>query len=392
MVDKIAWPHVRLGNLITLKNGDYLPVELTCVDGTVPVYGGGDIKGYTSNSNCEPDTVIISRQGATCGTVRQVSSPFWATEHAMIVGIKYDGLLPRWGFYAMSNLNLGRLSMAAAQPGISQEKVKSQRIYLPPVDEQRRIADFLDEKCAQIDRAITSAEQSIQDYKAYKNSVIFQAVTKGLDPGALMKDSGVEWLGKVPSAWKVVPSKTLFYESKQKRLYGDARLTPSQNYGVIAQSEYMRRTGSKVVLADKGLDDWKHVEPLDFIISLRSFQGGLEMSKITGCVTWHYIVLRSKIYIHHDYYRFLFKSIAYIDGLRSTCQYLRDGQDLRYSNFVQVPLPLPPLDEQRRIAEFLDEKCAQIDRAVEAKQAIIDELKSYKKSLIYEVVTGKREV
>lgn len=275
---------------------------------------------------------------------------------------------------------------------LSWKKIGSLPIALPSPGEQLRIVSYLDEKCAQVDRAIEAAEGSIEEYKAYKESIVSHAVTKGLEKHAEMKDSGVEWLGNVPKSWKILPSKQVFFESKEKRHSTDERLTPSQNYGVVSQLEYMRMTGSKIVLADKGLDDWKHVEPSDFIISLRSFQGGLEMSRVIGCVTWHYIVTRARKPICFDYFRFAFKSTRYIDALRSTCQYLRDGQDLRFSNFIQVPLPIPPIEEQRRIADYLDERCAQIDRAIAAKRAIIADLKAYKQSLIYEVVTGKREV
>ncbi len=202
-----------------------------------------------------------------------------------------------------------------------------------------------------------------------------------------MKDSGIEWIGRIPAEWRVLPAKAAFRESKARRSDDDVRLTPSQNYGVVSQADYMRITGSKIVLADKGLESWKHVEPNDYIMHLRSFQGGLEMSHITGCVTWHYIVLKANRTVCHDYYKHLFKSVGYIDGLRSTCQYLRDGQDLRYSNFIQVPLPEPPIDEQEKIAAFLDAKCAEIDAAIAAAEASIEEYELYRKSVIFQAVT-----
>ena len=146
------------------------------------------------------------------------------------------------------------------------------------------------------------------------------------------------------------------------------------------------------VLADKGLENWKHVEPFDFVISLRSFQGGLEMSEVTGCATWHYIILRARQRIHPYYYKWLFKSSMYITTLQRTCNYIRDGQDLRYSNFVKVPLCIPTLYEQQKIADFLDRKCAKIDHLITLKQSKIEKLEQYKRSLIYEYVTGKREV
>jgi type I restriction enzyme S subunit len=148
----------------------------------------------------------------------------------------------------------------------------------------------------------------------------------------------------------------------------------------------------RIVLANKGIEEWKHVEPDDFVISLRSFQGGLEMSEVVGCITWHYIVLRACKPIYSRFFKWLFKSSAYINALQRTCNFVRDGQDLRYSNFVQVPLYEVPLDEQREIADYLDSKCAAIDTLISKKQQFIDELTAYKKSLIYEYVTGKKEV
>ena len=145
-------------------------------------------------------------------------------------------------------------------------------------------------------------------------------------------------------------------------------------------------------MADKGLENWKHVELNDFIISLRSFQGGLEISYIPGCITWHYIVLKPKAGVEPEYFKWLFKSPRYIQALQRTANFIRDGQDLRFSNFVQVPLPLIPMDEQKEIAAYLDEKCAKIDAILEKINTEVERLKELKRSLINEVVTGQRAI
>ena len=145
----------------------------------------------------------------------------------------------------------------------------------------------------------------------------------------------------------------------------------------------------KIVLADKGLENWKHVEPNDFIISLRSFQGGLEISYIPGCITWHYIVLKPKVGVEPEYFKWLFKSPRYIQALQRTANFIRDGQDLRFSNFVQVPLPLIPMDEQKEIAEYLNKETARIDSIIADITEQIEKLKEYRQSVISEVVTGK---
>ena len=145
----------------------------------------------------------------------------------------------------------------------------------------------------------------------------------------------------------------------------------------------------KIVLADKGLENWKHVEPNDFIISLRSFQGGLEISYIPGCITWHYIVLKPKAGVEPEYFKWLFKSPRYIQALQRTANFIRDGQDLRFSNFAQVPLPLIPMDEQKEIAEYLNKETARIDSIIADITEQIEKLKEYRQSVISEVVTGK---
>ena len=114
----------------------------------------------------------------------------------------------------------------------------------------------------------------------------------------------------------------------------------------------------------KGSDTLRHVEPNDFIISLRSFQGGLEWSKVHGSITWHYVVLVPVKHVHPPFFAHLFKSTDYIQALQATTNLIRDGQDLRYSHFVQVDLPVVPISEQNRIAEFLDQETAKIDQLV----------------------------
>ena len=265
-------------------------------------------------------------------------------------------------------------------------------VVLPPKSEQVAIADYLDEKTEKIDALIAETEKSIGLLEEYRRSVISEAVTKGIDPDAPMNDSGIEWLGEIPEGWAVRPSKSLFRESKALRFADDIRCAATQQFGIISQAEYVERTGSRVVQADKNLDSWKHVVPGDFVISLRSFQGGIEFCGVTGCVTWHYIVLKPDEEIKDDYYRYLLKSRNYIKALQRTCTYIRDGQDLRYSNFVQVPLPYPPLEEQLAIGSYLNERTSLIDALIVRKQELVDKLRSYRKSLISEAVTGKFKV
>ena len=267
-----------------------------------------------------------------------------------------------------------------------------ERLFCPDLFGQKSIINYLDFKCDEIDRIAADIEAEIKTLVEYRSSVICEAVTHGLERSAQMKESGARWCSSIPAHWEMVPSKYLFHDSDLRKQEGDEQLTASQKYGIITQQDYMEREGTSIVLANKGLEDWKHVEPYDFIISLRSFQGGLEMSEVTGCITWHYIVLKPSRPICHRYYKWLFKSAQYINALQGTCNFIRDGQDLRFSNFAQVPLFVPPMEEQEAIADYLDQKTVAIDAAIEEKTAQLTTLEEYKKSLIFEYVTGKKEV
>lgn len=308
-----------------------------------------------------------------------------------------QGLVPKnisseFSYYLFTCIDMTWFDNAGTIPCINNQKLYDCRIPFPSYGEQTLIANHLNIQCAKINEMLFHIRSSIEEYKKLKQSVITQAVTKGVRGKREMKNCNIGWIKELPADWGTIPSKYLFKNSDTKKCNGDEQLTASQQHGIITQKYYTELTGSKVVLANKGLDDWKHVEPFDFIISLRSFQGGLEMSETTGCITWHYIVLKPCHQIYSYYYKWLFKSEIYIRALQRTCNFIRDGQDLRYSNFVQVPLFEPPLEEQKEIADYLNVKCAEIDGLIVKKELLVKELESYKKSLIYEVVTGKREV
>lgn len=270
--------------------------------------------------------------------------------------------------------------------------LKNRIVLIPPIYEQKEIAIFLDSQCSEIDVISADIQKEIEILEQYKRSVITEAVTKGLNPDVEMKNSGLRWCEKIPATWEVIPAKYLFHNSDTRKFPNDELLTASQKYGLISQTDYMKRENAKIVLANAGIENWKHVEPNDFVISLRSFQGGLEMSEISGCVTWHYVVLRAAQKVFQRYYKWLFKSSKYINALQATCNFIRDGQDLRFSNFAKVPLFIPPYKEQCEIAAYLDEKTTAIDAVMQSKKKQLEVLDSYKKSLIYEYVTGKKEV
>lgn len=203
-----------------------------------------------------------------------------------------------------------------------------------------------------------------------------------------MKDSGIEWIGKVPVEWKIDNPQYHFSQRKDRAKQGMVQLTASQKYGVITQTEYMERTGANIVTVQKDFDILKLVCAGDFVIHMRSFQGGLEYSEKTGSIISAYVMLIPRNTIREPrYYKWFFKSSNYIDALSSTSNLVRDGQAMRWSNFIQLPILFPPAEEQQRIADFLDAKCAEIDALTADIQTQIDTLEQYKRSVITETVT-----
>ena len=201
------------------------------------------------------------------------------------------------------------------------------------------------------------------------------------------KDSGVDWLGEIPADWDVLPARALFRNPSEPSKPDDIHLTPSQKYGVLPQNEYMEISGSRVVLNLSGSEQMRHVEAGDFISHLRSFQGGLEYSPFEGKVSNAYTVLRPRRPFVAGYFKHLFKSTMYVQGLQTTTDQLRDGQSIRFKQLALLSLPEPPLEEQRRIADFLDRETAKIDALIAKQEQLITTLDERKQAAVSQVLS-----
>lgn len=200
------------------------------------------------------------------------------------------------------------------------------------------------------------------------------------------KDSGVEWLGEVPKHWEVGQSRRRFVLRNERALDGEEQLTASQKHGIISQADFVESEGRRVVEVIKGADILKHVEEGDFVISMRSFQGGIEYSPYCGSISSAYVMLKPVKDVHPRFFRWLFKSDRYIQALQSTSNLVRDGQALRYSNFAQVDIPVVPLSEQASIASFLDHETAKIDALIAEQQRLIELLQEKRQAVISHAV------
>ena len=240
----------------------------------------------------------------------------------------------------------------------------------------------------------TSAPKSwlIALLEEQRQAIINQAVTRGIDPKVNLKPSGAHWLGDVPEHWKMCRAKRLFSPRRELARPHDIQLSATQAFGVIPQDDYEQRVGRKVVKVSLHLDKRLHVEVDDFVISMRSFQGGLERAWSTGCIRSSYVILRPTSDVDVGFFTYLFKSQAYIQAIQSTGDFIRDGQDLNFNNFCAVDLPLPPAQEQGQIAAALQIATDNIDTNISGMRRQIHLMREYRTRLITDVVTGQLDV
>lgn len=197
------------------------------------------------------------------------------------------------------------------------------------------------------------------------------------------KDSGVKWLGNIPQHWEVRKIKYVFTERSQKGFPKEPILCSTQKYGVIPQHMYDNR----VVVVNKGLEGLKLVRKGDFVISLRSFQGGIEYAYYQGIISAAYTILNLNDNCYSNYIKYLMKSFDFIQLLQTCVTGIREGQNINYTLLRKSSLPLPPLAEQRAIVSYLDGKVGQIDTYVAKQTQQIELLKELKQAVIANAVT-----
>ena len=287
---------------------------------------------------------------------------------------------------------------------LNQDLIKNALILFPPLSEQKKIASFLDDKCNAIDEIIAKTEQSIEEYKKLKQSVITEAVTKGIRPNRKMKDSGIAWIGEIPADWNVKKFRHILKERTEKNIpiKSTERLSLSIDLGVTLYAE-------KTTNLDRFKDDFRQYKIAhagDLVMnSMNMIIGAVGFSKYYGCVSPVYYTWYDKTQNHSTakYCEYLLRcktikkvlfslgrgiyAIERGDDKVNTCRLKISRDDLK-----NLKLPLPSLAEQGEIISYLDQKCAEIEDLIEKKQQFLTELATYKKSLIYEYVTGKKEV
>ena len=254
----------------------------------------------------------------------------------------------------------------------TKDKFSKLTYLIPPSAEQQSIANYLDEKCAEIDNLISLLEEMIGELKAYKQSVITETVCKGLNKNAPMKDSGIEWIGEIPKNWGVAKIKNFVAIKNGKEvLSSEGDIPVYGSGGVFGKTNNIMAYGESVLMGRKGtIDKPKYIS---------------EGSPF-WCVDTVFYTSKKPI-CHMMYFYYCVSSIDYNEHIYGTAL-----PSMTQTILNNINMPFPALTEQQTIASYLDEKCGNIEGLIAIKQAKIDELKEFKKSLIYEYVTGKKSV
>ena len=273
--------------------------------------------------------------------------------------------------------------------GVSVSELKSIPVIVPPIKEQQRIADYLNVRCSSIDNVIAKTQASIDEYKTLKRIKVIEAVTNGVRGKRPLKDTGIDWIGPIPKDWNVCRIKNVIYPREKAVLDSDDVITCFRD-GQVALRKNRREEGFTISFTEHG---YHGIDVGDLAIhGMDAFAGAIGCSEDRGKISP--VVHVCETSGNNRFYMYYLRSIAY----RNILMDFSNGIRIRssdYRNFSRLgvfPAIMPSLDEQREIADYLDSKCAAIDTLISKKQQFIDELTAYKKSLIYEYVTGKKEV
>lgn len=401
----IEWTKTKVKYCCSMISGDGITSQVISdtkdADNIYPVYGGNGQRGYYSQYNRDGNYILIGRQGALAGNVHRTQGKIWAADHAIVVTCnnKTDiGFM----YYLFIMMDLNRYAQdTAAQPGLAVSKIMSLSCIISNIEIQKKIATYIERKYIEIEAIENELQHQIELLQEYKQSVITEAVTKGLDKNVAMKDCGVEWIGKISSKANIIRLKHFSY------MKGRIGWQGLKSTDFIDEGPYCI-TGTDFINGQVNWDTCYHVseeryqmDPYiqvkigDLLVTKDGTIGKMAIiSKLPtkACLNSHLLIVRplnNKFTNKYLYYVMLSDIFSHYYSLVSNGSTMDSLSQEKMGNFS---FPIYNIDIQHIITDYLDRKCAEIDAVLADKQKQLDTLTEYKKSLIYEYVTGKKEV
>lgn len=367
-------------------NGDIMSeCKNTITEQTLAVYSA--LKVY------QAPFIILAMYGASVGNLSISAINGCVNQACCVLGMSKCSF--QYAFYTLKAAKdyLLQKAVGGGQPNISQDIIRSLWIPQPEFAEQKRIAAFLDRRCAEIDAVIDRTKATIEEYKKLKQAVITEAVTKGVRGPRKMKDSGIEWIGEIPEAWNVVRIKTLFDYRNERNFAPLDEVNLISLYtdkGVVQHCDLEETTGNKASNAD----GYKLVYEDDIVVNIiLCWMGAIGRSAYNGVTSPAYDVYAPLKGTNSRFYHYLFRTQGFSGDCYKVGRGIMAMRWRTYSDqFRALKVVCPPAEEQDEIVAYLDEKRIALDTLIAKKTALLTELETYKKSLIYEYVTGKKEV
>jgi type I restriction enzyme S subunit len=399
-----GWEVGRLKNKVLMEYGSSLS-ELNRQDGNIKVFGSNGIVGKHSKSITKGETIIIGRKGSY-GEITFSDEPCFPIDTTYFIDRTCTKFHLRYLFYLLNQLNLNKSSRDSAVPGLSREVAYNKMILYISLLDQTAIANFLDKKTARIDAMIEKDKKLITLLKEKRTALINHAVTKGLDPNAKMKDSGIEWIGEIPEGWEMKKLKRVLEKKANSVKTGpfgsqlkidemeDSEIKVYNQRNVLSKDENF---GENFVSREKyeELIPFK-VKPGDLLITTRGTIGKcLRLSKNAEEGILHPCLMKinnDKDIVIDKYIEILIEESDLIKTQFYLQSYATTIGVIYQDNLKEVVLFLPPLQEQQKIVDHLDETTSKIDKTIQKIEQKINLLEEYKKSLIHYVVTGKVDV
>ena len=386
-----GWEVVQLKRFAEVHNGREIDVEVDSTDSSaVGVYGSGGVFKYTNRAQYSGKAVLFGRKG-TLGKPLYVEGQLWAVDTMYFLTYS-NRLLEKFSYYQFLAFNWAPYITHTAIPSVVASEIVACYFPIPPLEEQAKIADYLDNGCASLDTILDKTRSSIEEYKKLKQAVITQAVTKGVRGEREMKDSGVEWIGEIPKEWDILnlvahTSMLTPMRDRPENLDGPIPWIRIEDFdGKYISSSKASLGVSKETVRSMNLK----IYPVGTILCTSSCIMGkcaIVSRELVSNQRFIGIIPDQNTCENFLYYLMLSNS--------ERMNYLATGAlqaNLSRSSFEHLKVQFPSYQEQKEISDYLDTKCAEIDKLIAKKEQLVKELESYKKSLIYEIVTGKREV
>lgn len=392
-----TWNTNKVKYVTKCMDGKRVPVDASQrTPGPYPYWGAGSITDHVDKFLFDEELVLLGEDGApffdkTRNVAFLINEKVWINNHIHVLKPQKN-IDASFLCYALNSVDYREYINGAIINKLTQSDMKTINIPYPPLPEQRQIVSFLDRKCSAIDTAIEKTKKSIEKLEEYKKAVITKAVTKGLDPDAKMKDSGIEWIGEVPEGWEVKRLKYLFYinsgatPKSDNTSYWDGNIKWVTPADFVTEQKWL--SGGKRNITEEGYNSCSAtiVPSGSIIFSKRAPVGLVVLSAEPLCTNQGCLACVPKTNVEAEYYYYVMSVIPeQFERLASGTTF----KEISLTEFMNFKIPAPSIKEQRKIVEKLKERCSSIDSLIAEKQTAIDKWAEYKKSLIYYVVTGK---